>query len=60
MVDNWKEQQEKHLQEIQYKFSVQYNLLIADYKKLDRDLNEALQDKTSLEEQLHNIGFGYT
>ena len=44
---------------MQHKFSVQHSLVIADYKKLDRDYNEALQDRQSLEDQLvqvnHNL-----
>ena len=42
-----------------HKFSVQYNLLIADYKKLDRDLNEALQEKLGLEEELREFNMSY-
>ena len=42
-----------------HKFSVQYNLLIADYKKLDRDLNEVLQEKLGLEEELREFNVSY-
>ena len=55
VVKKWKEQYEKQISEMQHKFTVQHNHVIADYKKLDRDYNEALQDKISLEDQLEQI-----
>ena len=50
---------DKQIQEMQYKFSMQYNLVIADYKKLDRDYNEALHDKLDLEEEINNLSHSY-
>lgn len=38
---------------------MQYNLVIADYKKLDRDYNEALHDKLDLEEEINNLSHSY-
>ena len=59
IVSQWKTDQEKVTQEMHHKFSVQYNLLIADYKKLDRDLNEVLQEKLGLEEELREFNVSY-
>ena len=46
LIRNWKEKHDRQLREIHGRFQYEHSLLIQDYKKLDRDYAESLQQRS--------------
>ena len=56
---SWKEQQERVVTDMQRNYSHEHSLFVKDYQKLDRDFQEALQEKIGLEEEFRQMERNY-